>query len=304
MSTVGFGDVSAVTTEERLFGICAMIIGAGIFAYGITNIVAIVANLTADEASFRHRMDEVNEYMNARELPNDLRLEIREFMYNMRKSEHKKLDIETEVLSEISSMLRSKVALAINDHFLAKMPFFIGSDPNFLMELSLSMRMICFAALEDVVVEGEIGNEMFFIFRGAVEVLKHGEQIMILGENQYFGELAMLNPDCKRLATIRTLCFCELRLLSRVKFIEAMVRCVGFSKSLTYSGMYFDMFSKCEISFSRRTFLKPNQESVPTRRCEPRRFKKLNNGKPMALARLRAPVLETSGVFQISRSCM
>lgn len=232
MSTVGYGDVATCTTEERIFSIIAMIIGAGIFAYGITNIVAIVARLTSDETHFRQQMDIINAYMLARDLPVGLKGEIREFIHNMRKSHNNDLNDENEILSEISCTLRTKVALAINDHFLKKMPFFIGADPNFILEISLSMKMICFAALEDVVIEGEIGNEMFFIFRGAVEVLKNGKRLMILSESQYFGELALLNKNSKRTATVRTLCFCELRLLLRDKFFEAITHYPGMKERI------------------------------------------------------------------------
>ena len=132
-------------------------------------------------------MDDVNEYMSARELPLKLRVDIREFYHNTRESRESKLNSEQQILNEMSSKLRSKIALSINDQFLRKFPFFTGSDPNFLLELALNMRIIHFAPLEDVTVEGEIGHEMFFVFRGAVEVLKNNVQIGILGENQYFG---------------------------------------------------------------------------------------------------------------------
>ncbi|RHY30750.1 hypothetical protein DYB32_006214 [Aphanomyces invadans] len=207
-ATVGYGDVSAISTNERLFAIFAMFAGAGIFAYGITNVRPI---------------DEINEYMAARDLPRQLRIEIRDFFQNARKSKENDMLQEQDLLNDLSAMLRSKIALAINDHFLWKFPFFKGSDPNFIMDLALSMRMICFAPFEDVCVEGELGHEMFFIFRGAVEVLKDGVQVTVLGENQYFGTwraMAILNNDCKRMATVRTLCFCELRMLSRVRFLE------------------------------------------------------------------------------------
>lgn len=182
----------------------------------------LVSSLTIQETRFRQKMDEVNEYMNARELPFKLRMEIREFYHNTRQSRESKLNSEHQILSDLSSKLRSKIALSINDQFLRKFPFFTGSNPNFLMELALNMRMIHFAPLEDVILEGEIGHEMFFIFRGAVEVRKDDSRIGILGENQYFGEMAILNADCRRTATVRTLCFCELRMLSRTRFLEAL----------------------------------------------------------------------------------
>ncbi|KAG7400295.1 hypothetical protein PHYBOEH_006235 [Phytophthora boehmeriae] len=222
LSTIGFGDIAGVSANERLFCIFAMIIGGGIFAYGITNIVELVSSLTIQETIFRQKLDEVNEYMSARELPAKLRMEIREFYHNTRQSRESKLNAEQQILNDLSSKLRSKIALSINDQFLRKFPFFTGSEPNFLMELALNMRVIHFAALEDAIVEGEIGHEMFFIFRGAVEVVKKGVRVGILGENQYFGEMAILSPDNRRTATVRTLCFCELRMLSRTRFLEAL----------------------------------------------------------------------------------
>ncbi|KAL4108482.1 hypothetical protein PRIC1_000197 [Phytophthora ramorum] len=222
LSTIGFGDVAPISANERLFCVFAMIVGGGIFAYGITNIVELVSSLTIQETVFRQKLDEVNEYMNARELPVKLRVEIREFYHNTRQSRESKLNSEQQILNDLSSKLRSKIALSINDQFLRKFPFFTGSEPNFLMELALNMRVIHFAPLEDAIIEGEIGHEMFFIFRGAVEVVKKNTRVGILGENQYFGEMAILSADNRRTATVRTLCFCELRMLSRTRFLEAL----------------------------------------------------------------------------------
>ncbi|OQS04892.1 Voltage-gated Ion Channel (VIC) Superfamily [Thraustotheca clavata] len=222
MTTVGYGDVCAGNTQERAFAIFAMIIGAWIFAYGITNVVATVANFNPNDTIFQRKMDRVNAYMDRRDLPIALRSEIREFLLNARLSTDSKLKNETKILGELSALLRSKIALAINDSVLNKMPFFQGADHNFLMELALCMKMVCFPPHEEVIIEGEIGEEMFFIFRGAVEVLQGGQQICVLGEQQYFGEMAILNQNCRRTASVRTLCFCELRMLTRQKFLLAL----------------------------------------------------------------------------------
>ncbi|OWZ19762.1 Voltage-gated Ion Channel [Phytophthora megakarya] len=222
MTTVGYGDVHPTTTHERIFAIVAMILGAWIFAYGITNVVAMVTNLNGPDSRFQLKMDELNDYMEARELPMQLRYEIREFFFNTRISAESKLVNEGKILAELSALLRSKIAFAINDSVLNKMPFFAGADHNFLMELALSMRMVCFPPLEEVILEGEIGEEMFFIFRGVVEIVKSGVQLGLLGHKQYFGEMAILNQNCLRTATVRTLCFCELRMLTREKFLIAL----------------------------------------------------------------------------------
>jgi CRP-like cAMP-binding protein len=221
-TTVGYGNVHPCTTHERIYAIFAMGMGAWIFAYGITNVVAMVSNLNATDSMFQLRMDELNDYMEARELPTRLRYEIREFFFNARISAESKLMNEGKILAELSALLRSKIAFAINDSVLNKMPFFAGADHNFLMELALSMRMVCFPPMEEVILEGEIGEEMFFIFRGVVEIVMGGVQLGLLGQKQYFGEMAILNQNCLRTATVRTLCFCELRMLTREKFLIAL----------------------------------------------------------------------------------
>ncbi|RLN88833.1 hypothetical protein BBJ28_00002877, partial [Nothophytophthora sp. Chile5] len=67
--------------------------------------------LTVRETRFRQKMDEVNEYMSARELPVKLRMEIREFYHNTRQSRESKLNSEPQILNDLSSKLRSKIAL-------------------------------------------------------------------------------------------------------------------------------------------------------------------------------------------------
>ena len=67
---------------------------------------------------FQLKMDELNEYMEARELPMQLRYEIREFFYNARRSAESKLNNEPKILAELSALLRSKIAFVINDSVL------------------------------------------------------------------------------------------------------------------------------------------------------------------------------------------
>ncbi|KAF0687934.1 Aste57867_20426 [Aphanomyces stellatus] len=232
MTTVGYGDVASQTTRERLWSIFAMVNGAWIFAYGITNVVSMVSNLNSSDTEFQIKMDYVNKYMETRDLPLKLRSEIREFFFNTRITVETKLKNESKILGELSALLRSKVALAINDSVLNKMPFFEGADHNFLMELALSMKMVCLPPHEEVIMEGEIGEEMFFIFRGAVEVLKAKVQVAVLGEKQYFGEMAILNKNCLRTASVVTLCFCELRMLTREKFLLALTHYPGMRQRI------------------------------------------------------------------------
>jgi len=48
--------------------------------------------------------------------------------------------------------------------------------------------------------EGEIGSCMYIIYRGAIQIRKGSQQLALLGEKDFFGELSLLDTE-KRSAT-------------------------------------------------------------------------------------------------------
>ena len=146
----------------------------------------------------------------------------RRYVMRCERSVEHKLGAEQTILSGLSTLLRAKVAVAINDQFLHAMPFFAGLEPSFVMELALSMRTMVFMPYEDIVSEGDFGNQMFFIFHGAVEVLAQRKQLVVLGKDQYFGENALLRHGTPRTATVRTLDYTELRSIAFDDFVDSL----------------------------------------------------------------------------------
>ena len=94
-----------------------------------------------------------------------------------------------------SPALASQVAREVNQQILQEMPFFVGADVNLTLDMALNMESTFYAAFEEVVIEGEEADAMYFIVAGSVEVLINvdgGKQLRVatLKQHQYFGELA------------------------------------------------------------------------------------------------------------------
>ena len=164
--------------------------------------------------------------MAARNLPDQLRGDIREFLHNIRRRHRASIRDEEVLLSNLSMGLRSRVAMAINDQYLREMPFFLGADVNLTQELALNMESVFYSAYEDVMRQGEDGDAMYFIVAGSVEILvgKVMNRVAVLVEKQYFGEAALLMPEGnrKRTATVRTLVFSEFRILRSEEFVRIL----------------------------------------------------------------------------------
>ncbi len=76
---------------------------------------------------------------------------------------------------------------------------------------------------EVIIKEGYSGRTVFVIRKGMVEVLKHVEggevQLTVLGPNEFFGEMSVLDPDApKRTASVRAIEDTKVTVMSREEF--------------------------------------------------------------------------------------
>jgi NADH:ubiquinone reductase (H+-translocating) len=81
-------------------------------------------------------------------------------------------------------------------------PFFGRDLVNLRTHQPLDLVPLIFEAGQDVVREGDVGNSMFVIQEGEVEVLKNDTVVATLGRGQHFGEIAVFER-CPRTATVR-----------------------------------------------------------------------------------------------------
>jgi CRP-like cAMP-binding protein len=92
----------------------------------------------------------------------------------------------------------------------------------FLHKLALTLKPVAYPAQSFVMKLGDVGQEMYFVARGEVEVLDgSGKQLAKLREGDFFGELSLLRSE-PRNASIRTTTACDLFVLEKHDFDEAM----------------------------------------------------------------------------------
>ncbi|KAF1334223.1 Voltage-gated ion channel superfamily, partial [Globisporangium splendens] len=201
-----------------------MVVGGGIFAYGISNVVALSQQLYVDETEHRHKMDNVNTFMHTRSLPRKLRDEIRTNFFHMRKAMRESKQHDYEIFQQMSRTLQSNVAaLFCQEMMPRKMPFLAGCNAEFIHELYLSMEVKCYLPGEDIIWQDDYGTEMYFLFVGHVQVFLSHTKVAALGPNAFFGEFGIFNPKKPRLATIQALDFCETHCIQRCELFRILV---------------------------------------------------------------------------------
>ena len=63
MSTIGYGDISPVTSLERIVANLMMLVGAGIYAYIVGSITSVVEQMEAGVAKYQELMDMLNQFL-------------------------------------------------------------------------------------------------------------------------------------------------------------------------------------------------------------------------------------------------
>ena len=103
--------------------------------------------------------------------------------------------------------------------FLRTIPVFAQLDDERLDVLADMFGSEFVDAGEQLIAEGEIGDKLYVIVRGRVEVIGHDGATWILEDGDFFGEIALL-ADIPRTATVRTIDRCLLLALRREAFRE------------------------------------------------------------------------------------
>jgi len=88
------------------------------------------------------------------------------------------------------------------DNFLAKVPLLQSMDAYERSQIADALKVEVFSDQQTVVSAGELGQKFYILEEGAAAAMKNGQQVMDYKPGDYFGELALINSDSKRQATV------------------------------------------------------------------------------------------------------
>lgn len=173
MTTVGYGDIAPITANERLFNIVSIIIACGVFAYTVGSIGETVSRQNRLAAQFKEKINYVNQFLRLKKTPPDLKRKIRSYLeYTWEKKKKIKIE-ESEVFELLNESLSEQILCYKNAKILKSITVFIHFDIQFLSQLSTqSLDQETSLPSEEIVVEGEPGESLFFIISGKTVILE------------------------------------------------------------------------------------------------------------------------------------
>ncbi|KAI8915597.1 hypothetical protein EDD86DRAFT_243602 [Gorgonomyces haynaldii] len=165
------------------------------------------------EAQFKY-------FLQSRQYPRGLSDQVMQYL-DWKYEKHKSFD-EKKILKELNTSLRREILITSRMSLIRSVPFFKNAEAGFVAQLVTEMEQMHLLEGDIIFSQDSVGDEMYFIAHGSVEVLTEGSVRVLLQRGSYFGEIALLLGKMKRTATVRCAENSKLFSLSRVRLDSAL----------------------------------------------------------------------------------
>ncbi|XP_019157677.1 PREDICTED: potassium channel KAT3-like isoform X1 [Ipomoea nil] len=192
LATVGYGDLYAVNTGEKIFTIFYMLFNIGLTAYLIGNMTNLIVHSAVRTFTMRDAINNTLRYASKNRLPEGLK----EQMVAHVTLKFKTAELQQQVLEDLPKAIRSAIAQHLFCSTIENTYLFKGVSEDFILQLVCELKAEYFPPKVDIIIQNEIPTDFYVIVSGEVDVLAYingTEQFLSkLGATQMAGEVGVI----------------------------------------------------------------------------------------------------------------
>ena len=223
MITVGYGDITPITPNEKILVTCVMIIASGVFAFTMNSINVLLLQMNQSKAYYQNIMISLNSYLKHKHISRGLKGKVKNFLtYNLKYYSQIRAEEET-IMNLLSEQLRNEMVIEINGRILNSSAIFSHLfSHRMTWHITLIMSQVICSPDEIILREDTMDDcSIYFIDKGSVKVYNYysGTPFSILRKSgDIFGEIGFFTEQ-KRTASVRALDFSGLFSFKRDDFL-------------------------------------------------------------------------------------
>jgi len=231
LTTVGYGDITPDGNLEKIYTMIVMILGVGVYGYVIGNVANIISSLDVGKSQHQARVEKINAFMVDHKFSSSLQRRVKNYFSYL--WETRRGYDHASVFADLPDNFKVEFALQINKDIIERVPLFRGADRNLIKDIVLVLKPFIYLPGDLICTFGEIGDNMFFINKGVVEVVgPNGQDVYnTLTAGGFFGEVALL-MSTPRNASVRAVDYCELYSLDKKDFDRVINNYPEFAKQI------------------------------------------------------------------------
>ncbi|EJD75039.1 egg laying defective protein 2 [Loa loa] len=230
LSTVGFGNIASTTDNEKVFGVCMMIIAALLYAAIFGHMTNIIQQMTSATIRYHDMIANVREFIKLQEVPNELAERIMDYVISTW-AMTKGIDT-SKVLSYCPRDMKADICVHLNRKVFNEHACFRLASDGCLRQFAVHLESNHAAPGDLIYHTGESVDALWFVVSGSLEVIQDDEVVAILGKGDVFGdEFWKQLRTGQSAANVRALTYTDLHSIKKNKLMEVLDFYKAFANS-------------------------------------------------------------------------
>jgi voltage-gated potassium channel len=239
LTTIGYGDITPTTNGGRFYTMIIMVTGVVFYGIVIGNVSSLIMRADRHAEANKEKMNDLHLYMKHYRIPYSLQRQVFSFYKHI--LEKRLSDNDTKIIGELPQALQEELRIYMKMKLIQTVPIFKGQKLSCLKMIAGRLEQAFYTPGQNIVKEGDSGQEMFIIGHGEAEVFVADKCVATLKEGQYFGEIALLEATTRN-AAVRSKAYCDLYTLNKPDFVEIVERFPELGEK--FRSTYKDRLSK------------------------------------------------------------
>ena len=238
VTTVGYGDITAGTTIERIYNLFIMSFGVLLYSFAIGSLSSIVSTLDQKSEEMNQKLQILSSIKKEFNLEQNIYDKVRKVIkYDLSRNQKDKMVF----LQELPNKLRIELSQIMHDKVIQNFYFFRDQPSDFFAYVAPLLKPVKFSQNDYLYKCQDMIDEMYFVAKGTVIFClekKYGEkEIREIKKNNNFGEIEMcLNEKLSFNIKIKSR-NCELFVLKKNDFLRLSVNFKEFIESFLHKSL-------------------------------------------------------------------
>ena len=192
VTTVGYGDITAGTTIERIYNLFIMSFGVLLYSFAIGSLSSIVSTLDQKSEEMNQKLQILSSIKKEFNLEQNIYDKVRKVIkYDLSRNQKDKMVF----LQELPNKLRIELSQIMHDKVIQNFYFFRDQPSDFFAYVAPLLKPVKFSQNDYLYKCQDMIDEMYFVAKGTVIFClekKYGEkEIREIKKNNNFGEIEM-----------------------------------------------------------------------------------------------------------------
>ncbi len=219
LTTVGYGDITPTTNLARLYTMGVMLIGVGVYGVIIGNFSRMMMLADKYTEERKEKMNNLHQFMRYYNIPASLQRQVFSFYNHILKKNLSEED--SQIIKDLPQALQNELNIFMKIKLIRNVHIFHEASTPCLKMIAEKLEQTFHSPGEYIIKKGDVGDEMFIIGHGEVNVSIGDKVLAELKAGQFFGEIALLE-DTIRTTDVRTKSYCDLYTFKKEDFLEVI----------------------------------------------------------------------------------